>query len=252
MSKKNNKWAVDTYFRCAECQRTMSPANGGCLVRTRTNAGRSLPRKRYPASSEQPCHDCGAAPNTYHHIGCDMDVCSICEHQAFICGHWPVPKPPLPPLAVGMPDTAVSVPSDMSPVSPANEFGDISKFGSTNELPSLEEFDPTFQRVLKEMHGAGDAVTNVEKVRFALYFDSVSDRSPRTAVSTVARELAEFLDAPHIGEYVQRVTPIGPLRMTSDGHYPEYYWFGAQVDVLVDDFDVLALEWCAARTKQQP
>jgi hypothetical protein len=33
------------------------------------------------------CHDCLASPGTYHHPGCDMEVCQLCNGQRLFCEH---------------------------------------------------------------------------------------------------------------------------------------------------------------------
>lgn len=44
------------------------------------------PRKPYPVGEKDPCHDCGCAPGTLHHPGCDMERCADCGGQAISCG----------------------------------------------------------------------------------------------------------------------------------------------------------------------
>ena len=31
------------------------------------------------------CHDCGAKPGHYHHVGCDAERCPVCGGQLISC-----------------------------------------------------------------------------------------------------------------------------------------------------------------------
>lgn len=44
--------------------------------------------KRIPCKEKKGriCHDCNVASGQYHHLGCDMERCPICERQLITCG----------------------------------------------------------------------------------------------------------------------------------------------------------------------
>ncbi len=42
-------------------------------------------RPRFGASHQR-CGDCGVAPGGFHHLGCDIQRCAVCQGQMFSCG----------------------------------------------------------------------------------------------------------------------------------------------------------------------
>lgn len=82
--------------KCPECEQYMLVAKG-CTITTlvKPNEPQTYKRIKYGKESEDygaeegaRCHDCGAKPNNYHHLGCDVERCPICGHQLISCDCW--------------------------------------------------------------------------------------------------------------------------------------------------------------------
>jgi hypothetical protein len=43
-------------------------------------------RIRWPATESRWCGDCDCPPGSFHHPGCDMEICPDCGLQALSCG----------------------------------------------------------------------------------------------------------------------------------------------------------------------
>lgn len=69
--------AGDTIARCEACERLMTAGNAGCFGWYEDGA-EEIHRRR-PHRAPRACHDCGAAPGTYHHDGCDSERCPKCD-----------------------------------------------------------------------------------------------------------------------------------------------------------------------------
>lgn len=75
------------YATCRHCNSEMHPG-GSCA----SGPGRLTWEPRLETLQEQwdkepwSCPDCNAAPNAYHHIGCDNDICPECGDQTLCCG----------------------------------------------------------------------------------------------------------------------------------------------------------------------
>jgi len=69
---------------CTFCKREMNIPGGntGCVP---TPFG-TTEDKYDPIPAETACGDCGCKAGTYHHPGCDREVCPRCRRQAIGCG----------------------------------------------------------------------------------------------------------------------------------------------------------------------
>jgi hypothetical protein len=71
--------AADATATCEACDRAMTENNAGCLGWYEDGAEEI--HARIPHKGPGACHDCGAAPGTYHHDGCDSEPCPKCGRQ---------------------------------------------------------------------------------------------------------------------------------------------------------------------------
>ena len=86
----NNEYAV-----CLDCNRPMTPRSG-CLVTHIRIKGKEYERIKsgitpgYDADMGESyiCHDCNVGAGQYHHLGCDMERCPVCNGQLISCGCW--------------------------------------------------------------------------------------------------------------------------------------------------------------------
>lgn len=73
---------------CQDCGREMLVASGCTVEKVIFPDGVS---SRIPFGSEKPawrterCGDCGVERGGYHHLGCDIEQCPVCLHQALSC-----------------------------------------------------------------------------------------------------------------------------------------------------------------------
>jgi hypothetical protein len=72
---------------CRDCDQEMKDHVGCTLKTIHMHDGKTLYRIKYENMSNN-CHDCGCPPNSYHHLGCDMEICPECEGQLISCGCW--------------------------------------------------------------------------------------------------------------------------------------------------------------------
>jgi hypothetical protein len=77
---------------CAWCDREMTLASS-CTVEAWHLRGERLVVARFGEEHRwrrprpgQRCHDCGVAPDGFHHPGCDVAECPECEQQLLTCG----------------------------------------------------------------------------------------------------------------------------------------------------------------------
>ena len=74
--------------RCQDCGQEMNAASG-CTIDMIMIADQPFARYRMGGSrGARRCHDCGARPRNYHHLGCDMERCPCCSGQLISCGCW--------------------------------------------------------------------------------------------------------------------------------------------------------------------
>jgi hypothetical protein len=76
---------------CPACNREIA-ATDGCAIEGFDDFADQVPRIRIRYGSEfrdhtpeWSCHDCNAAPGSFHHFGCDMEICPRCGRQAISC-----------------------------------------------------------------------------------------------------------------------------------------------------------------------
>ena len=80
MAKKVHKYAT-----CKDCGQEMVKG-GSCKVTHYASKDKgSKGVERLPSELDYNCGDCNCAPNTLHHIGCDMERCPLCGGQALGC-----------------------------------------------------------------------------------------------------------------------------------------------------------------------
>lgn len=70
---------------CDACQQEMTIATG-CKASVVVIRGFGFPRQLHRHFAPGPCHDCHAIVGAYHHPGCDVERCPICEGQLISCG----------------------------------------------------------------------------------------------------------------------------------------------------------------------
>ena len=75
---------------CPDCRKEMHPSTGGCIwTHYKMATGEMLPRLAYGERGEytspEGCHDCGCAPGTHHHFGCDSEYMADNGEQAIGC-----------------------------------------------------------------------------------------------------------------------------------------------------------------------
>lgn len=69
---------------CQDCGQEMKKG-GGCTIGILVaKNGRLIGRIRN--NREDPCHDCNAGPDSFHHYSCDMERCPVCSNQLIGCG----------------------------------------------------------------------------------------------------------------------------------------------------------------------
>lgn len=72
---------------CEDCEQDMETA-GSCDVSRMAIGDRVVVRQRWRrARGEDPtrCGDCGVEPGGWHHVGCDLEPCSLCRGQLISC-----------------------------------------------------------------------------------------------------------------------------------------------------------------------
>jgi len=75
---------------CQYCNQEML-SGVSCSVKAlhRQGVAYTLPRYGEEIGWGRPtgrCHDCGAPPGAYHHLGCDVAECPYCRRQLITCG----------------------------------------------------------------------------------------------------------------------------------------------------------------------
>jgi hypothetical protein len=73
---------------CLDCEQEMTTARGCTVGRVRIGP-RTVARARFRDCCGQRggrCHDCGAMPGGFHHLGCDCERCPLCRGQLITCG----------------------------------------------------------------------------------------------------------------------------------------------------------------------
>jgi hypothetical protein len=58
---------------------------GGCSYDAVQLQDGSTMQRRTHTDGEGYCHDCNAAPGSYHHPGCDWERCPVCGGQIIGC-----------------------------------------------------------------------------------------------------------------------------------------------------------------------
>ncbi len=71
---------------CNDCKKDMSHENTITCSFTRIQIG----GKKYNRNIEyhdfnDRCHDCNIVNGNYHHFGCDMERCPVCDDQIICC-----------------------------------------------------------------------------------------------------------------------------------------------------------------------
>ena len=77
--------------RCKICGREMLKADG-CRVTKLYIDGKQFDRihfgketRFWPPEEGERCHDCNVAVGQYHHYGCDVEECPLCDGQLIGC-----------------------------------------------------------------------------------------------------------------------------------------------------------------------
>ena len=77
---------------CEYCQRDVSQHAGCAMATYRLGGGTIYERIRYGeeygdwvVAPDLPCYGCGCPPGTWHHAGCDAEICPRCGGQAVSC-----------------------------------------------------------------------------------------------------------------------------------------------------------------------
>ena len=73
---------------CRACGQRMLKADGCTWTHVKCG-NRYYRRIKYGedgmAHGDARCHDCGARPGHYHHVGCDAERCPVCGGQLISC-----------------------------------------------------------------------------------------------------------------------------------------------------------------------
>lgn len=81
---------------CKWCEQEMTaPSTVSCTENERITIGeRDYEAIRFMPVDLGRCHDCGIAPNGFHHPGCDAERCPKCGGQIISCGCLDEPEAP--------------------------------------------------------------------------------------------------------------------------------------------------------------
>ncbi len=64
---------------CIDCNKNMlGEGRAGCTRKLVDG------KPRIPSAEPGNCHDCGVAPGTIHHLGCDSEICPTCGKHLLI------------------------------------------------------------------------------------------------------------------------------------------------------------------------
>lgn len=81
---------------CAYCKQEMLEAYGCTIFFLREADGTFTTRELYDGSLGDTCSDCGCHYGGLHHLGCDIERCTVCGMQAIGCeGHSDYDSPSL-------------------------------------------------------------------------------------------------------------------------------------------------------------
>lgn len=73
---------------CRDCNQEMMNSVGCTLKTVHMHDGKTEDRIKYPSHMSNNCRDCNCPPDSYHHLGCDMERCPQCGGQIISCECW--------------------------------------------------------------------------------------------------------------------------------------------------------------------